>query len=174
MAAISGEIGVLSHSLRKKQERPSPCFYLRWVQEYAAGISLVMISSLASASIPVLWHVSIGMYVNTSEMGVWAVLEAVIVCQTVRITGFQSSLRCYIFSRVYINLSEFLQKCFNALVDCTCHGCLRLAYCIKRGKFSFFCSVLHQIACTQQPKQQSLDEAFQICLQGRNQQSGVR
>lgn len=39
--------------------------------EYAAGISLGMISFLASASVPVLWHVSIGMYVNTSEMGVW-------------------------------------------------------------------------------------------------------
>lgn len=47
----------------------STLFLLKLDEEYAAGIFHGMISCFASASVPVLWHVSIGMYVSTSEMG---------------------------------------------------------------------------------------------------------
>lgn len=57
----------------------------------------------------------------------------------------------------------------------TSNACLWLTCCLKRREFSFYNLVMRQIASTQQPKQrQSRDEAFQICLQERNQQGGVR
>lgn len=51
----------------------------------------------------------------------------------------------------------------------------RHGYYIKRSEFSFSSLVMHQIAPTQQPKQQpTLDEAFQIFLQERSQQGSLR
>lgn len=63
---------------------------------------------------------------------------------------------------------------FQERLLCISNAYGRLGYCIKRREIGFTSLVMHQIAPTQQPKeQQTKDEAFQICLKERNQQGSL-
>lgn len=63
---IRGNTESMVCSSEKNQMPSFTMFWFKFCWKYAAGVFQGMISSLAAASIPVLWHVGIGMNVNTS------------------------------------------------------------------------------------------------------------
>lgn len=158
MAAVRGTIGPVVYSLRKKQEC-HPCFYS---------------SPVESTLLVFFWYdvlsCSCCCRQYTCAVTCWYWYE----CKHIRdgrgsryimqhsSTAFENRIWIQLwFRRVCIKLSclvfffffygEFMMRTILSYMS-NARG--RLAYCIKRAEFSFSSLVMHQIAPTQQPKQQ--------------------